>query len=109
MTAVKQNSVNVEFCTSYLGTSYESYAMELSLADASPLSVIDHNLPYFVPLQQILADYATVAKETACQQFVWAVYRYLHAFVARRQETILAQVSLFANNSLKINSSFNYH
>ena len=103
MKSVKQNSVSLEFCTSYLGTSYESYTMELllSLADATPtpLSVIRHDLPYFVPVQQIAAEYSTVAKETACQQFVWVIYRYLHDFVARRQETVLAKVSyyLFVN------------
>lgn len=95
MTSVKQNSVSIELCTSYLGVSYESYAMEFQLTDSTPVSVTRHNLPYFVPLQQILADYATVAKEVACQQFLWAVYQYLHAFVARRQETILAKVGLF--------------
>lgn len=92
MTSVKENSVNIELCTSYLGISYESYAMELSLTGDNVVSVICHDLPYFVPVQQILADNAAVAKETACQQFVWAVYRYLHAFVARRQETVLAKV-----------------
>ena len=76
--------------------------MELSLTDATPLSVIRHNLPYFVPLQQILADYAIVSKDTVCQQFVWAVYQCLHAFVARRQETILAQVSFLQNILLKL-------
>lgn len=97
MRSVKQNSVDLDFCTSYLGTSYESYVMELSLIDTtfSPLSVIHHDLPYFVPVQQIVAESSTVAKETACQQFVWAIYRYLHAFVARRQETVLTKVSLF--------------
>jgi len=93
VTSVKQNSVGIELCTSYLGISYERYAIELSQTDAAPVSVIRHDLPYFVPLQQILADSATDAKETACQDFVWAVYRYLHAFVARRQETVLAKVS----------------
>jgi len=94
--SVKQNSVNLDFCLSYLGTSYESYTMELLLTDSTfPQSVVHHDLPYFVPVQQILAANSTVAKETACQQFVWSVYRYLHAYVARRQETVLAKVSLF--------------
>jgi len=92
VTSVKQNSVNVEFCTSYLGTLYESYAMELSSSDDAPVSVVHHDLPYFVPVQQIVTDCCTVAKEEAHGQFVWTVYRYLHAFVARRQETLLAQV-----------------
>jgi len=92
VTSVKQNSVCIEFCTSYLGQLYESYAIELTSDDATPVSVIRHNLPYFVPLQQIATDCSTVAKEIACGQFVWAVYRYLHAFVVRRQETVLAQV-----------------
>jgi len=93
VTSVKENSVCFEFCTSYLGVSYESYAMELSLTDATPLSVICHDLPYFMPVQQIATDSSTVANETAHQQFVWAVYLHLHAFVARRQETVLAKVS----------------
>jgi len=67
--------------------------MELSLTDAAPLSVIRHDLPYFVPVQQLVADYSAAAKESATQQFVWAIYQYLHAFVARRQETVLAKVS----------------
>ena len=92
MTSVKEDSVCLEFCTSYLGKSYESYVMELSLTDAAPLSVIRHDLPYFVPLQQIVGEYSAVTKETAYQQFVWAVYQHLHGFVARRQETVLAKV-----------------
>jgi len=77
---------------SYLGISYESYAMELSSSDATAVAVIHHGLPYFVPVQQIATHCSTVAKEIACGEFVWTVYRYLHAFVARRQETMLAQV-----------------
>ena len=92
VTSVNENSVSVEFCTSYLGVSYESYAMELSFSDASPVSVIHHDLPYFVPVQQISTECCKVAKEEACGEFVWAVYRYLRAFVARRQETQLARV-----------------
>ena len=92
VTSIKQDSVDIEFCTSYLGVSYESYAMELSSSDATPVSVIRHYLPYFVPVQQIVTDCCTVVKEIACGQFVWAVYRYLHAFVARRQEALLARV-----------------
>jgi len=92
VTSVKQNSVDIELCTSYLGISYERYAIELSLTDAMSVSVVRHNLPYFVPLQKILADSNAAAEETACQHFVWTVFRYLHAFVARRQEAVLAKV-----------------
>jgi len=92
VTLVKEKSVSVEFCTSYLGISYESYAMELTSSDATPVSVVHHDLPYFVPVQKIVTDCCSVAKEVACEQFVWAVYRYLHAFVARRQEAQLAGV-----------------
>lgn len=93
MKSVKQNLVNLEFCTSYLGVSHESYMMELSLNDGAPLSVIRHALPYFIPVDQLAAEFCTDASETACQRFVWAIYRYLHAFVARRQEAIFAKVS----------------
>jgi len=67
--------------------------MELSLNDGAPLSVIRHALPYFIPVDQLAAEFCTDASETACQRFVWAIYRYLHAFVARRQEAIFAKVS----------------
>lgn len=90
--SVNENVVSIEFSTSYLGILYESYTMELSLTDAGPPTVLRHDLPYFVPVQQMATKYSTVAKETSCEQFVWAVYRYLHAFVARRQESMLVPV-----------------
>lgn len=108
VTAVKQNSVSIEFCTSYLGMSYESYALELSSSDAAPVSVVHHDLPYFVPVQQIVSDCSTVAKEEARRQLVWAVYRYLHAFVARRQETLLAQDSVGEDVICKMCASVAY-
>lgn len=94
--SVNENVVSIEFSTSYLGILYESYTMELSLTDAGPPTVLRHDLPYFVPVQQMATNYSTVAKETSssCELFVWAIYRYLHAFVARRQESMLVPVCL---------------
>jgi len=94
VTSMNENAVCIEFRTSYLEISNEVYTVELSLTDASPLSVIRHDLPSFVPLQQLLTHSSSFAKEIACPQFVWAVYRYLHAFAARRQETVLAKVCI---------------
>lgn len=91
VTSVNQISVCLEFCTSYPGTSHECYTVELTLPGATPVSVLRHDLPHFIPVQQIVAECLTVADTTAYQQFVWTVYRYLHAFVARRQETVLAK------------------
>jgi len=82
--------------------------MELSLPGATPLSVIRHYLPYFVPVQQIVAECSAVPDVTACQQFVSTIYRYLHAFVARRQETVLAKVHSICLNYIIISRIYDF-
>ena len=92
VTSTESDTVELQFCTSYLGKSYESYVVKLMSTNDTPLSVVSDDLPYFLPVQQIEASCQSGAGEAMRQEFVWSVYRHLHAYVSRRQETLLAKV-----------------
>jgi hypothetical protein len=85
----------ITFQLSYQGKSCESYVADVRLCGEVPISIERHDIPQFVPLAAIVAKCSSGLAEFYLDDFVWSVYRYLNAYVTRKQDALAARVRSF--------------
>lgn len=84
----------ITFQTSHLGQAYDCYTVDVALMAHGqvPFAVLRHDLPPFIPLTKIVDECVLAASKNIVECFIWTVFKYLHAYVCRRQEAAMLKV-----------------
>lgn len=83
------------FQTAHLGQAYDCYTVDVELGGQIAFAVLRHDLPPFVPLTKIVDECISAPSKNGVECFIWTVYKYLHAYVSRRQEAMMLKVKIW--------------
>ncbi len=91
MAPLDNKTLRMVFQMSFAGEPCEQYWAEVTI---EPLAVDKHDIPTFVPLNEIIKTCVINYENHALEQFTWSVYRYLQAAGTRRKELDVAKVQM---------------